>query len=140
MPSLKTYDLFLSHAWRYNADYNNLEKLLKGADYFKWRNYSVPQHDPLINPNTPVGKKVLTALLENQVKPVNCFLLLGGMYALHSDWIKKEIELAKKYKKPIVAIYPFGSERMPTTVQDAASVIVGWRTSSIIDAIRKYAI
>ena len=34
MPELKTYDLFLSHAWRYNDDYYRLEKMLKEAPLF----------------------------------------------------------------------------------------------------------
>ena len=56
MPELKMYDLFLSHAWRYNDDYYKLEKMLKEASLFKWRNYSVPKHDPLIDPNSYAGK------------------------------------------------------------------------------------
>lgn len=140
MPPLKTYDLFLSHAWKYNSDYDRLEQLLKKAPLFRWRNYSVPEHDPLIDPKTPAGYFKLHSMLRQQIRPVNCFLLLGGMYAIYSNWITREIELAKKYDKPIIAIYPFGSERMPLVVQDAADEIVGWRTSSIIDAVRYYAI
>jgi len=89
MPELKTYDLFLSHSWRYNDDYYRLEKMLKEALFFKWRNYSVPKHDPLIDPNTYVGKAKLTELLDRQVKPVNCVLILGGMYDAHSEYSYK---------------------------------------------------
>jgi len=110
MPELKTYDLFISHAWRYNGDYYRLEKLLKEAPLFKWRNYSVPEHDPLVDPNTTVGKVKLTDLLKNQIRPVNCIIILGGMYAHYSDWILKEIELANSYNKPIIAVYPWGQK------------------------------
>ena len=34
MPSLKTYDLFISHAWRYNADYNRIVEMLNAAPDF----------------------------------------------------------------------------------------------------------
>lgn len=101
MPSLKTYDLFLSHAWKYNEDYYRLEEMLKDANLFKWRNYSVPIHDPLINPNHPVGKVKLTHLLNKQLKPVNCVLIIGGMYAAHSEWILKEIEIASNFKSQL---------------------------------------
>jgi len=137
MPDLKTYDLFISHAWRYNGDYYRLEEMLKQALLFKWRNYSVPKHDPLIDPNTSVGKSKLTQLLDNQVRPVNCVLILGGMYAAHSDWILKEIELAKSYKKPILGIYPWGQQNMPLAIQNAATELVGWNTSTIVSAIRR---
>lgn len=137
MPTLKTYDLFLSHAWRYNDDYYRLEKMLNEALFFYWRNYSVPKHDPLIDPNTSVGKVKLTALLDGQVRPVNCVLILGGMYATYSEWIQKEIEIAKSYNKPIIGVYPWGQQNMPMVIQNAATELVGWNTNTIVDAIRR---
>ncbi|WP_300303128.1 TIR domain-containing protein [Ferrovibrio sp.] len=80
MPALKTYDLFVSHAWRYNDDYYRLVKLLEDASNFYMRNYSVPKHDPAIDPNTQAGKARLKAALEAQIRPVNCVLILAGMY------------------------------------------------------------
>lgn len=140
MPALKMYDLFISHVWKYNSDYHNLEKLLRNASLFSWRNYSVPEHDPVIDPSSVVGKKILTGMLDNQIRPVNCFLLLGGMYATYSEWIEKEIAIAKKYGKPIIGIYPFGQQNMPRIIREASAEIVGWRTSSIVDAIRRNSI
>ncbi|MFA5782157.1 MAG: TIR domain-containing protein [Bacteroidales bacterium] len=120
MPTLKTYDLFLSHAWKYNDDYYRLEEMLKAAPNFYFRNYSVPTHDPLIDPNTPAGKGKLTGLLDNQVKPVNCVLILSGMYVAYSDWIQKEIDLAKYYDKPIIGVIPWAQQNIPKVVQDNA--------------------
>jgi len=140
MPILKTYDLFISHAWKYNQDYYKLEEFLKAAPLFKWRNYSVPTHDPLIDPNTFVGKSKLTAMLDNQVRPVNCVLILAGMYAAHSDWIQKEIQLARAYRKPVVGVIPWGQINTPVSVQNAADIMVGWNTISIVNAIRQYSI
>jgi hypothetical protein len=141
MPELKTYDLFLSHAWRYNNDYYRLENLLQEASNFKWRNYSVPTHDPLIDPNTTIGRKKLLNMIDDQIKPVNCVVIISGVYVSHSDWILDEIDIAlNKYKKPIVGIIPFGNLNIPKRVQDVAKEIVGWNTNSIVSAIRKYSI
>ena len=140
MPALKTYDLFISHAWNYNADYYKLESFLNKAPLFKWRNYSVPEHDPLIDPKSNTGRGKLLKMLDIQLRPSNCVLILGGMYASYSDWINKEIELAIKYNKPIVAIYPWGQQRMPNIIQESADEIVGWNTNSIVNAIRKNSI
>lgn len=63
MPTLKTYDLFISHAWNYNKDYYALEKLLFSATLFKYRNYSVPEHDPVIDPNSESGRRKLSSAL-----------------------------------------------------------------------------
>lgn len=137
MPTLKTYDLFLSHSWNYDYDYHRLVEMLKLAPNFYWRNYSVPQHDPLINPNSPVGVNKLISMLDSQIRPVNCVIFLGGMYAAHSDWIQAEINIAVTYNKPILAIYPWGQERMPIAIQKSANMIVGWNTDTIVNAIRK---
>lgn len=140
MPFLKTYDLFISHAWKYNEDYYRLEKMLNNTALFKWRNYSVPEHKPLVDPNSQVGRNKLLNLINIQIKPVNCVIILGGMYALHSDWILDEIKFAQKYNKPIIGVYPWGQKKMPLIVQKTANELVGWNSSSIIGAIRDWSI
>ena len=140
MPSLKTYDIFISHAWFYSKGYNRAVELLNGAANFTWRNYSVPKHDPVIDPNTEVGQRKLTKELDEQVRPVNCVLVMAGMYASHKFWIQKEIDLAQSYSKPIIGLVPWGQERTPVSVQNAAVAMVRWNTSAIVDAIRQHSI
>lgn len=140
MPPLKTYDLFISHAWTYDAAYYRLVEMLEEASNFKFRNYSVPSHDPVIDPNTTVGDRKLRAMLRNQIRPVNCVLIISGMYAAHRKWIQAEIDIAQSYAKPIVGIRPWGSQRIPTVVQEAAHEMVGWNTSTIVKAIRTHSL
>lgn len=140
MPQLKTYDLFISHAWRYNEDYYRLVNLLNGAPNFKWRNYSVPEHDPVLDPDDEQDAKILTAELDGQIKPVNCVLIISGMYVTHSKWIQTEINIAQKYGKPIIGIKPRGQERIPVAVSSVAKEMVGWNTDSIVSAIRKHSL
>ncbi|MCY3805950.1 MAG: TIR domain-containing protein [bacterium] len=136
MPTLKTYDLFISHSWDYNAEYNRLTRMLRDASYFKWRNYSVPREDPA----DAGSDAALTRALKRQVRPVNCVLILAGMYAAHRKWIQKEIDIAKELGKPIVGIRPWGSQRTPIAVSSAAKEMVGWNTQSIVRAIRAYSL
>jgi hypothetical protein len=75
--------------------------LLRNAPYFQWRNYSCPEHDPAIDPNTQVGRNKLIAALNNQIRPVNCVIVLSGLYVAYSYWIRKEIDIAVIYNKPI---------------------------------------
>jgi hypothetical protein len=137
---MSAYNLFISHAWRYHDDYDRLVKLLDVAPYFNWRNYSVPRHDPAIDPNTSLGDRLLRKELDNQIRPVNCVLIISGMYAAYSYWIQTEIDIARGYFKPIIGLVPFGQERVPMEIQQAAREMVGWRTDSVIDAIRKWSI
>jgi len=136
MSYLKTYDIFISHAWRYSDDYDCLVKLLNEAQNFKWRNYSDPEHDPVIDPNDVVGRRKLEKELDEQIRPVNCVIVISGMYAAYSNWIQTEINIATSYMKPIIGIKPWGQERVPQAVQDVAVKMVGWNTDSIVSAIR----
>jgi hypothetical protein len=138
MPTLKTYDLFLSHVWRKieNSEYYRLEALLNEASYFAWRNYSVPEHDPL---GTQTDKELREAL-DRQIRPVNCFLIISGMYVNYRKWLQVELDIAKSYGKPIVGIVPRGQERTPAEVRDAAKEMVAWNTDSIVTTVRKWAL
>lgn len=117
--------MFISPAWKYNSDY---------------KNYSVPRHDPVIDPNSDAGRKTLTLALDNQIRPVNCVLIISGMYVSNKYWLQKEISLAKSYKKPIIGLVPWGQDRTPSDVQTVAIEMVGWNSNSIVSAIRKHSL
>lgn len=136
VPSLRTYRVFISHAWKHDADYDRLVRMLDQAPNFRWANYSVPDHDPL----DAVTSKELEDELKDQIRPVHIVIILAGMYVPHSKWIQKEIDLAKAFSKPIIGIRPWGQQRTPRAVQDASLEIVGWNTDSIVQAIRRHAL
>lgn len=137
MPELKDYRLFISHSWTYTDAYEKLTNLLAEHPLFRWRNYSVPKDDPIHNaPNT----RLLEIAIERQMKPVNCVLILAGVYSSYSKWIQREISIAKSLEKPIIAIEPWGSERTSAIVKDNADEIVKWNSASIVRAVRYWSI
>jgi len=119
-----------------NSEYYRLAKLLESANNFSWRNYSVPEHDPLGTKND----KQLRDALDRQIRPINCFLIVSGMYVKHRKWIQEEMDIAKAYNKPIIGVIPLGQERIPTEVRSAADEMVYWNTNSIVSAVRSWAI
>jgi hypothetical protein len=138
MPELKNYRLFISHSWTYGDAYDRLVDFFNEHPLFKWSNYSVPKDDPIHNAN---NDKALYEAIKAQISLVNCVVILAGVYSTYSKWIKKEIEISKEvFKKPIVAVERWGSERTSTVVKDNADIVVKWNSASIVDAIRKYAI
>ena len=137
MPELKRYAVFISHAWDYSPEYYRFVNLLNNAQNFLWANYSVPEDDPLHNEKS---KKAILEGLKRHMKPVNVVCILSGMYTSHSDWMQQEIDMAVEIGKPRIGVMPYGSQRIPQAVQDAADEIVGWSTGSIVSAIRKLAI
>ncbi len=134
---MKTYNLFISHSWAYGSNYDSLVNLLKNKSYFCFNDYSVPKNDPIHNAN---NDSQLKTAIKNKMQPCHVILILAGVYATYSKWINIEIDLAKRgfsYKKPIIAIEPWGSEKTSTTVKNNADRIVAWNTDSIVNAIRE---
>lgn len=137
MPQLKLYRLFISHSWTYSDAYKTLVGFFDEHPLFKWVNYSVPKDDPIHNaPNA----KFLEAAIRRQMAPVNCVVVLGGVYATYSKWINIEMRLAKELNKPVVMVDPWGAKYVSSAASDVADVEVGWRSSSVVSAIRSYSI
>lgn len=135
---MNTYNIFISHAWKYSEHYNKVVQWLNEAkedNLLNWKNYSVPSHDPLIDPGTTVGKNKLKAALKEQIRPASIVIILSGMYAAHSEWIDYEIDTAVDYDKYIIGLKPWGQERIPTKISNNSNVMVGWNKSSLINAI-----
>ncbi|MCK8517689.1 TIR domain-containing protein [Methanoculleus sp. 7T] len=130
----KHYHLFISHSWTYSDAYDGLTKLLKNRPYFYYSDYSVPKNDPI---HTNGTDKDLKEAIERKIGPCGVVIILAGVYSTYSKWINKEIDIAQKYGKPILAIEPWGSERTSTVVKNAADRIVKWNTESIVAAIRE---
>lgn len=135
MPHLRNYHLFISHAWRYHEDYVKIKNMLDNASLFSYSDYSVPQPKGY----DTMSSAALTAEIQGQINPSSVVLVLGGLYVSYSSWIQYEIDYAKAKAKSIIGVTPRGATRTPKAVADAANIIVGWNTNSIVDAIRKYA-
>ena len=130
---MSTYNIFISHSWSYSDQYQGLVKLLDNASYFSYKNYSVPKDDPIHNASNTYELK---NAIRKQMQPASCIIILAGVYATYSNWIDIEIELAKEMGKRIIAVEPWGAEKTSIIVKNSADQIVGWNTSSIVDAIK----
>ena len=132
MPYIKTRNLFISHAWKYEEHYWKVVEWFKEEPNFSWNNYSVPSHDSCTDTTIKGLKDCLTA----QIRPSQGVIILAGMYAAHSGWIDYEIDEAVRMGKTIIGVRPWGQERTPIKVQEAAGLMVSWNRSSIIQAVR----
>ena len=134
MPELHRYRLFISHAWHRHEAYDRMIRFLDDASYFIYSNYSVPSDRAFDHMST----SQLEEEIKQQIRPVSCVIILGGLYVSYSKWIQFEIDYAKYLGKPIIGVQPWGAQRTPLAVQHAANTIVGWNSSSIVSAIRRY--
>lgn len=125
--------LFISHSWSYSERYNSMVNLLNNRLFFPWTNYSVPQFNAFGN----MAKLKMEEELREQIRPVNCVVIIAGMWTNHSNWIKFEMDFAKSINKPILGVRPRGALVMPSTITAKADKIVNWNSDSIVDSIRK---
>ena len=138
MPQLYGYRLFISHAWKYGENYRRLIGLLDNAPYFQYLNYSAPEEKPLFPAGTPYSNRDIANKITDKISPAQITRVISGMYTAYSDWMKYEISESYRMGKPIIGIIPWGNTRTPSYVENYATKMVGWNTSSIVSAIRQY--
>lgn len=131
---MKEYNIFISHSWTYDKHYEGLIKFLDSDSNFIYKDYSVPKDNPIHNAK---NTEKLREAIERQIKPASVIVILAGVYATYSKWINIEIDIAKRYGKPIIAIEPRGAKKTSCAAKEAANQIVGWNSASIIEAIKK---
>ncbi len=126
--------IFVSYSWKdlNVSDRDNIISLLTKKSYFNFMDYSVDYTSPLTGSNYQVW-----AGIEARIKAANIVLVTAGVYTTYSESMKREIELAKKYNKPIIGVRPYGSERISSIVYEHANEIVNHNANSIVDAIRR---
>ena len=136
MPTLKNYHILISHSWNYSDQYETLKSWLDSSPYFNWTDYSVPITKPLYYGQ----EQQLKDLMQKRIALCSCIIVVSGMYVTHSKWIDFEIDTAAVKGKPIIGIKPWGQERVPLKIQTNADVLVGWNSTSVIEAVRNYAL
>ena len=131
---MNTLNLFISHSWAYGDAYDRLVNLLDSRGYFSFKNYSVPKSNPIAGARSD---KALSEAIETKVRLSSVVIIMAGKYATYSKWINKEIEIAKRLNKPIVAVKPFGATQISSVVRSAADSEAAWNSESIVKAIRE---
>ena len=137
MNSSKSYDLFVTHAWRFHDEWLQFVNLIDQAPGIDWRNFSLPWHDPAMKPNTELGRKFIHSFLENQIIPAQAVILLPGVYAINSarKWIDLEIEFARKHGKLIVGVSLSDEANVPQEVAKLCDDCVGPNATEAIRII-----
>ncbi|ABV38355.1 nuclease [Shewanella sediminis HAW-EB3] len=136
--STRQIHVFISHAWSHSGHYDTLSEWIFNENWsvgqasLDFRDFSVPKDNPIHDAD---DDDQLQAALFNQIARSHIIVIPMGMYANYSKWIKKEIDGAGLYSKPILAVNPWGQERSSSVVGDAADKKVGWNKKTVINGI-----
>ncbi len=77
MPALRTYKVFISHCWEYDANYHRLVEWFTQEPCYRWRNRSVPE-SKLCREN-----RRFEARLRKQLGKADVLLVIVGMEIAH---------------------------------------------------------
>lgn len=131
-------NVFISHSWSYSNHYDRLaewifdETWTVNGQRIQFTNTSVPRDNPIhFAPNDAALQQAIYQRIANS----HVVVIPTGMYANYSKWIRKEIDGAKVYRKPILAVDPWAQKRASSVVADAADDAVGWNKQPIINAV-----
>lgn len=136
--SLHRIHIFISHSWTYSVHYATISSWLSNKSWrcgqasLQFLDYSVPKDDPIHNARTDAA---LRNAIYDKIGRCHVIVIPTGMYASHSKWIKKEIEGAKHYSKPVLAVNPWGQQRTSSVVSANADKLVGWNSKSVVDGV-----
>lgn len=134
----KEIKVFISHAWSYSEHYNKLAEWIFEKQWnvnkvpILFNDLSIPKNNPIHNAKNDTELK--NAIFE---RIFNCDVVVipMGMYANYSNWIQKEIDGSQIYSKPILAVDPWGAERVSSVVGEASDKKVGWNSKSVMNGI-----
>jgi hypothetical protein len=129
----KEYNVFISHSWDHDDQYDRLKDMLDERGHFKYSDYSVPEDDSL-DPDNP---QELWQDMKKRIKNSSAVVVTAGMYVSHSNWIRAEMNMANSTDTPIVAVKPRGNERLPKKVREEADKVVGWNKDSVVEAVQE---
>jgi hypothetical protein len=140
-PWQRTYDLFITHAWRYHDDWNRFSEVMNKESYFRWRNFSVPWYDPAVDVNTDAGKKFVIDWLEKQIIPCHVVVVLDSVHGVNSArrWVEDEIRIARDLKKPVLGLPAFGAAQASSPLSALVDQILGWEGKAIAEAVARVA-
>ncbi|WP_417820416.1 TIR domain-containing protein [Terasakiella sp.] len=130
--------VFISHAWSRSEHYDTIadwvfeQNWSIGQASIVFKNFSVPKNDPI---HDAESDKELEEAIFRKISRSHVIVIPTGMYASYRKWIQKEIDGSKSYKKPILAVNPWGQKRKSSIVLDNADDEAGWNAKSVVTKI-----
>src|SRR5262245_17033634 len=134
-----TYDLFLTHAWRYTDEWQGLVALLDEKLPHKWRNWSLPWYDTSIEKLTPEGHAELIRLLKGQIAWASAIVVVPETVSTTEGrmWLDTQLEIARAHEKPVIGVLPTDGRPFPSELAARVSTVVPRDANEITQAVER---
>jgi len=127
-------NIFISHIHEDDEGLGKLKDLLKNNG-MTIRDYSINADNPN---NAHSEEYIKSEILTPRIQQSGALVVYISPETKDSDYVNWEIEYAHKQNKRIVGIWAYGEKgcEVPKALDDYADAVVGWKGSSIVDAIK----
>jgi nucleoside 2-deoxyribosyltransferase len=133
VPIIKSYRIFVSHAFKVSEDYARLSEMIDSSFSLPYSLSSVPADMKYRKMN----KLALEGELRRQIAQANCFVALDSLYQADDGWARYELEYAVKTGKPILAIRERKSKDLSSILENASDEVLGWNQEAIMASIQR---
>jgi hypothetical protein len=79
--------------------------------------------------------RYLVKQIDERISQVDCVIVIAGPYVEDSDWVQSEMEAAKDFEKPLIAVSA-GEPHYENAASSADVLVIGWQKEIIISSIR----
>lgn len=127
--------VFISHSWSYSEHYAKLSERIFEHSWqlngvkIHFEDWSVPKDNPIHNANNATQ---LRNAIFSRIRGADVVVIPTGMYVNYSKWINEEINGAKNFGKPILAVNPWGQEKKSGVVLQHSNANCRWTSDSVI--------
>lgn len=127
------HPLFISYFKDDEETYHIIEKWINETDIY-WKNMTISPDS-----QNQYSNREFEELLENQIKnsSVLILIMINDDSKENISWINKEIKIAQKFNKPILATDNWKIETLPINIQEAPNKYVNWERTSVIMGIKE---
>lgn len=134
----RVYNIFISHSWENDSNFNLLMDELKASWFFSFENFSITSQNPLACEGRELKRE-----LARLVRQADVVLFTNDPMAVinadRSEWIRHEISVARNFFKPIILVKRPGVSAAAGYIGDVAHSVVSLDQGRIAGAIRKMA-
>lgn len=131
MPPIKTFKIFISHAFKADADYSRFIELLESYFTYPYAVVSAPE-DLKFKKLDKGGRE---RELRGQIRSANCFIALDSLYMDGNEWARYELEFAVSIGTPVLALRRWKSKEISVLLSNVAGAELGWNPDNIAMAI-----
>jgi cell division protein FtsL len=77
-----------------------------------------------------IDERYIALRLEDQIRHCDLFLLITGTFTLHRRWMEWELDIAERFRKPVILILREG-QISPKELSRRGYEVVGWSRNSL---------